>query len=163
MTYGRGPFGITPYGQAGWIFDWLEHADPPPSAEDLGDYPILGTGPTHPLEKGDAGYLDHGGGTKLIKASITQILGTKLGERVGRPTFGSRLYELVFEPNDTVLIRLARVYVINAIRMWERRVDILTTDIVINGNILEISINFEVKVTRQKENLVYPYYLEGRA
>ena len=39
-----------------------------------------------------------------------------------QPNFGSRIHDLVFEPNDTVLHGLIRYYVIDAIKKWEKRV-----------------------------------------
>lgn len=57
----------------------------------------------------------------LVQNSIVQILGTRLGERVMEPEFGSRIYELIFEPIDAILISLGRVYTIQAINRWEPR------------------------------------------
>jgi phage baseplate assembly protein W len=57
-----------------------------------------------------------------INESIRQIIGTSPGERVMLPEFGSRLRELLFEPNNDVLKSLAKVYVADAIRRWEKRV-----------------------------------------
>jgi phage baseplate assembly protein W len=59
-----------------------------------------------------------------IKESILQILGTRLGERLMNPEFGSRLHDLVFEQNDEVLKGLIRHYVIDAIKRWEKRVTV---------------------------------------
>jgi phage baseplate assembly protein W len=59
-----------------------------------------------------------------IQESILQILGTRPGERFLRPEFGSKLKDLVFEPNDTVLRGLLRHYVIDAIKRWEKRVTV---------------------------------------
>ena len=54
-----------------------------------------------------------------IHESILQILGTRPGERFMSPEFGSRLKDLVFEPNDSVLKGLIRHYVIDAIERWD--------------------------------------------
>ena len=59
-----------------------------------------------------------------IHESIIQILGTRPGERFMRPEFGSKLKDLVFEPNDEVLKGLIRHYVIDAVKRWEKRVAI---------------------------------------
>jgi phage baseplate assembly protein W len=68
----------------------------------------------------------------LVKCSIHQILGTKIGERVMLPEFGSRLHELQFEPIDDVTIALARVYTIEAIEKWEPRAELNDVDIIVN-------------------------------
>jgi len=68
----------------------------------------------------------------LVKHSIYQILGTRIGERVMVPEFGSRLPELIFEPIDEVTISLARVYTIEAIEKWEPRVELNEVAVSVN-------------------------------
>ncbi|HBY80792.1 MAG TPA: baseplate protein, partial [Cyanobacteria bacterium UBA11148] len=57
-----------------------------------------------------------------IEESIAIILGTKIGERVYRPDFGSRLFELAFAPMNTQTLLLIRLYVEEALTMWEPRI-----------------------------------------
>jgi phage baseplate assembly protein W len=59
---------------------------------------------------------------KLIEGDILQILGTRKGERVMLPLFGSRLLEFIHEPLDAATSALIRLDIIEAIRMWEPRV-----------------------------------------
>ena len=59
-----------------------------------------------------------------VKESIWIILRTGVGERVYRPTFGSRLSELAFAPlNSDTLLRI-RLYVLEALEVWEPRITI---------------------------------------
>ncbi len=99
-----------------------------------------------------------------INESIQQILATSPGERVMLPEFGSRLRELLFEPNDAVLKTLARVYVIDAIKRWEKRV--IVKEVYIDDSpqnldqgLLNIHINYTVIKGQVQGNLVYPFYL----
>lgn len=64
----------------------------------------------------------------LIRDSIITILLTKLGQRFFVPDFGSRLWSLVFEPNDTVTEQLADRYVREALKTWEPRVRVVKVD-----------------------------------
>jgi phage baseplate assembly protein W len=69
----------------------------------------------------------------LINEGIYRVLNTRsnnpvtgeAGERVFEPNFGSRLAELVFEPNDNSLIVLAKQFIIEALQRWEPRVSIV--------------------------------------
>ena len=45
-----------------------------------------------------------------------------------RPTFGCRLHELVFAPNNSHTAAQARRYVEEALGMWEPRVNVLNVD-----------------------------------
>ena len=97
-----------------------------------------------------------------IHESILQILGTRPGERFMSPEFGSRLKDLVFEPNDSVLKGLIRHYVIDAIERWEKRVYV--TDVAfddspetVDANTIPVRISYRVIDTQVAGNLVWPF------
>ena len=100
-----------------------------------------------------------------IHESILQILGTRPGERFMNPEFGSRLKDLVFEPNDSILKGLIGHYVIDAIERWEKRV--LVTDVTfddspeaIDANTIPVRISYRVIDTQVSGNLVWPFCRE---
>lgn len=100
-----------------------------------------------------------------IHESILQILGTRPGERFMNPEFGSRLRDLVFEPNDSVLKGLIRHYVIDAIERWEKRVYV--TDVTfddspetVDANTIPVRISYRVIDTQVEGNLVWPFCRE---
>jgi phage baseplate assembly protein W len=98
-----------------------------------------------------------------IKESILQILGTRPGERLMNPEFGSRLHDLVFERSDEVLKGLIRHYVIDAIKRWEKRIIItgVTFDDSpqhIDRNLLLARISYRIISNNAYGNLVYPYH-----
>jgi len=100
-----------------------------------------------------------------IQEAIVQILGTPIGERFMRPEFGSRLKDLVFEPNDEVLKGLVRAYVIEAIERWEKRVYVTgvsfdESPLTIDQNVLLVRISYRVISSQVEGNLVYPFYRE---
>jgi len=57
-----------------------------------------------------------------IKDMIRQVLFTAPGERVNRPTFGSGLNQLVFEPNRVELISTVQFLVKGSLQEWLRDV-----------------------------------------
>ena len=98
-----------------------------------------------------------------IHESIRQILGTRKGERLMRPEFGTRLHELVFEPNDSLLYGLLRHEVIEALEEWEPRV--IITDVSCgpdetNGHLVLVRLNYRLISSQVEGNLVYPFYRE---
>lgn len=68
-----------------------------------------------PMEPGREGLWSRRNSRALRRSSIKMILGTRIGERVGEPTFGSQLYELAFAPADLQTLSLARRYTIDAL------------------------------------------------
>lgn len=96
-----------------------------------------------------------------IEESIYLILRTNIGERVYRPDFGSRLSELVFAPLNTQTLLLIRLYVEEALKLWEPRIildDIQTEPDPVRGQV-NIVINYFPKDNSERRSLVYPFYL----
>lgn len=104
-------------------------------------------------------HLTHG--YRNLEESIVIILSTRLGERVYRPDFGSRLHELVFAPlNDDTLL-LAQIYAREAIQKWEPRVAVeaVTAVPLSEASSLNIILNYRIRESRHRRSLVYPFYL----
>ena len=101
-------------------------------------------------------------GDRNIETSILLILRTDLGERVYRPDFGSRLSELVFMPLNTRTLMLIRLYVQEALDLWEPRIvieDVRTEPNNLGGRV-DIDIIYRIKTTHDRRSLVYPFYLQ---
>lgn len=109
-----------------------------------------------------------------LEQAVSIILSTTPGQRVMRPTFGCRLYELVFAPNNAQTWAQAQRYVEEALGMWEPRIRVLEVNVqsavgeesaaserFANEQVgrLLIEIKYEIKVTHDQRSLVYPFYL----
>ncbi|MEH2144173.1 GPW/gp25 family protein [Nostoc sp.] len=122
----------------------------------------LGTGWAYPLHLSVQGGIQLSREDQKVKESIWIILRTGVGERVYRPNFGSRLSELAFAPmNSDTLLRI-RLYVLQALEVWEPRIivdQVLTDPDPVRGRI-DIIINYRLKDNPKIiNNFVYPYYL----
>ncbi|MEA5514605.1 GPW/gp25 family protein [Nodularia sp. UHCC 0506] len=123
----------------------------------------LGTGWSFPLRVNVQGSLQLSTTKRNIEESIILILRTDLGERVYRPNFGSRLSELTFAPMNTQTLLLLRLYIQEALEMWEPRI---TVDAVradpdpLRGRV-DILIEYHPKATHESRSLVFPFYLNG--
>jgi phage baseplate assembly protein W len=94
---------------------------------------VASYGMTFPQRLNGKGFFEFTGDIQLlVRCSIYQILGTRIGERVMEPEFGSRIHELIFEPIDQICISLGRVYTIQAIERWEPRVSLNDVDVRVN-------------------------------
>jgi phage baseplate assembly protein W len=100
-----------------------------------------------------------------VRQSLWIILGTAKGERVMRPDFGCGIYDLVFENVTTALFGRIAQAVREALLMFETRIDVLDVQVRPDngGEVLLISIEYEVRATNNVFNLVYPFYLERSA
>ncbi|MDZ7952615.1 MULTISPECIES: GPW/gp25 family protein [unclassified Nostoc] len=121
----------------------------------------LGTGWAYPLHLNVQGGIQLSREDQKVKESIWIILRTGVGERVYRPTFGSRLSELAFAPlNSDTLLRI-RLYVLEALEVWEPRItidEVVTDPDPVRGRV-DIIINYRLKDGPDIYSFVYPYYL----
>lgn len=121
----------------------------------------LGTGWTFPLQVSLQGGIQLCSVARSVEESIWIILRTDLGERVYRPTFGSRLSELTFAPLNSQTLLLLRLFVREALEMWEPRIvleDVLTDPDPVRGRV-DITIHYRLKDSYDGRSLVYPFYL----
>lgn len=72
------------------------------------------------------------------------ILQTQPGERVMRPTFGSRVLDYVFESNGDVLFALVRREIARTLQIHEARVELLSVVPVSNDTTLTVDISYRV-------------------
>ena len=114
--------------------------------------------------------VDATGGIRLssdhteIEEAIAIIIGTSPGERVMRPLFGCRIHELVFAPNNAETLGLARRFVLEALGMWEPRIEVETINVSADAEEadrgrLNIELTYSIRGTKDLRSLVYPFYL----
>ena len=77
------------------------------------------SGISYPVKPGRKGLFNIETDINLIKGNIIQILGTRKGERVMLPLFGSRILDFIHEPLDHITCVLLRFEIIDAISRWE--------------------------------------------
>lgn len=98
-----------------------------------------------------------------IRESLRILLSTSPGERIMHPDYGCGIRDLVFDVmNETVLAEI-RDLIERAILFFEPRVTLEYIDIRLddaNQGRLEILIDYSVRATNSRSNLVFPFYLQ---
>lgn len=121
----------------------------------------LGTGWAFPLRLSVQGGIQTSSQAQKVKEAIWIILRTSQGERLYRPNFGSRLSELAFAPLNSETLLLIRLYVTEALEIWEPRIilnEVRTDPDPVRGRV-DIIIDYRLKQTSEPQNFVYPFYL----
>jgi phage baseplate assembly protein W len=124
---------------------------------------FLGVGWAFPIALCDVGRYSAATYEESIRQSIRIILSTAKGERVMRPDFGCGLQELVFAVNNATTQGLAESEVEEALIRWEPRIKLERVRAEPGGEqgeALTISIDYRVRSTDNRFNLVYPFYLD---
>lgn len=97
-----------------------------------------------------------------IKQSLQVLLATAQGERVMRPGFGANLSQYQFEGLSTSFITFLKKRLETAIVVHEPRIDLLDIQIsqdAVNQGLMLIELDYKIRSTNTRYNLVYPFYL----
>ena len=126
---------------------------------------ILGSGLAFPLQVDPRGQIALTNGAEDLDRSIRVILATAPGERVMRPAFGCRIWDLLFEPVNGNTIGLMAQAVRDAVAQWEPRV--ILQDVAVRSDssdpgLVHIDVDYVVRTTNDRRNLVYPFYVIPR-
>ena len=126
---------------------------------------FLGTGWSFPPQfVAETGEVVMTSDEEDIKASLSILLGTTLGERFLKPKYGLDLHEMLFEPMNTTMTTLLRTRVETAILIYEPRIDVLSVILDTSAQpegIVSLIIEYKVRATNSRYNLVYPFYTLG--
>jgi len=98
-----------------------------------------------------------------IKSSLEILLSTRLGERIMVPNYGCNLDELLFKPLDLTLKTYIVDLIKTAILYHEPRIDVNKITIVPDNELeglLMINIDYTVRTTNSRKNMVFPFYGE---
>lgn len=101
-------------------------------------------------------------GEDKINNSIRMILSTRIGERVMLPEFGSKLYKVIFEPNDLIAADLIDIYVREALGRWENRIIVTNVSVGHIGssgdeNVAPVFIYYRLRNSNIESCYIYPY------
>lgn len=129
--------------------------------------PIAATpiGITLPIMGGNSGYFAQSFDTLTqVKNNILNLLNTRQGERRMQPTFGTRLWNLVFEQNVDTLKEHAINIVSQDIATWIPNVTVVdvTANLLKSDQskddrdiyMLNIAVTFMLNMTKQKDTVV---------
>ena len=122
---------------------------------------FIGAGWAFPLGVGPQGGIALVRREVELEQAMRLILSTYPGERPMRPEFGSRIRDFVFRSVNVDTIAELSQEVRNALLRWEPRVDIEAVLVIPDPSdegALYIDIQYVVKDTNDRRNLVVPFY-----
>ncbi len=109
-----------------------------------------------PLKFDNRGRTAEAGDEKHIRDMIEQVLFTSPGERVNRPTFGSGLMQLVFQPNSDELAATTQYLIQSALQQWLG--DLIQVDEVKVENIdelLRVIVVYTIRRTGERKTAIF--------
>ena len=122
-----------------------------------------GRGWQFPIRIDDAGAIAEAREEDKVRQSIEIILRTAPGERVMRPDFGCGIHDLVFDTISGAMIGRVASVVAGALATWEPRIDVLSVrpqQDTEDPTRLLIEINYRLRSSNSRFNLVFPFYVQ---
>ena len=97
-----------------------------------------------------------------ICESLKILLNTRLGERVMQPRYGADLKDQLFEPMNASAVAFVEDVIRTAIVYHEPRIkaDAIRVTPEQTRGVLTISIDYTVRATNSRFNMVFPFFLE---
>jgi len=87
-----------------------------------------------------------------IKQLVEQILFTIQGERVNRPTFGTGINQLVFQPNSDEIAAATQLLIQGSLQQWmSDTIQVESVDVKSEESTLNIVIRYVIKKTLQRQ------------
>ncbi|SEL67059.1 hypothetical protein SAMN04487910_2984 [Aquimarina amphilecti] len=124
---------------------------------------FLGNGWSFPPAFGVGGAeVELTSGEEDIKQSLQILLSTSLKERIMHPDFGCDLTQFLFEELDQKFANELSGIVSRAVLLYEPRIEVnnvLITDIDPENGVVHIDIDYMVRATNNRFNLIYPFYI----
>ena len=109
----------------------------------------IGIGAIFPIEleendQGQTGWYPVYGDSKLIEENIKALLLYEIGQRLRQEDFGTRLIEVLEEPNTSALSFLIREYLMQALNKYESRVRVTKISSTRLNQKLHILLEFQI-------------------
>ncbi len=123
---------------------------------------FLGSGWKFPVRVTARGGIALSSHEQDIEEAIWIILGTAKGERLMQPAFGCGIHDYVFAPNDPSTRGSIAGEVRKALADLEPRINVDGVRVETfpdAENSLLIYVDYRVRSTNAKRNMVYPFYL----
>ncbi len=98
-----------------------------------------------------------------IITSLNVLMGTNMGERLMQPTYGTGINQYFFKNIDLGSATMIQSMITDAIADYEPRIS--TNAVVVDlgritEGIMNITIDFTVKSTNTRNNIVFPFFLK---
>lgn len=126
-----------------------------------GDF--LGKGWAFPLDFSNDSCVKISEKEQNIQESLYLLLRTYPGERLMQPDFGCRLRDYNFKTFDSTVATQIKNSVQLAVMRFEPRVDIESVDVENDDTsdipCIRITLNYTIRSTNTRHNLVYPFYI----
>jgi phage baseplate assembly protein W len=106
----------------------------------------------HPFHVDGRGRTAQASADDHLRELIEQVLFTTPGERVNRPTFGSGLLQIVFDPNSAELEATTQFLVQGALQQWlGDRIQVEAVEVQCDDTMLRVTVQYVARRTQRRQ------------
>lgn len=122
---------------------------------------FLGQSVKFPIQVNEAGAVELVSRAELVKQSIFEVLAWPTRVKYFQEDYGTKLYNLLEEPDDAVTSALAKEYIREALNIFESRISkvqvrVFKSKTQPGKSIIQISYN--ILGLNLRDSLIYPFY-----
>lgn len=120
---------------------------------------FIGSGMVFPITLNTEGRPNIVKDTTLIQSSIKIILNWAVRTRFFNELFGSRIEEVLEEPDDSVSQSLLKFFIQESLGRWEKRIVINNIEISNSEpSKIDARLFYNIRNTKIEETLIFPFY-----
>jgi phage baseplate assembly protein W len=109
----------------------------------------------YPFRVDDRGRTADTTADDYVRDLVEQVLFTAPGERVNRPTFGSGVLRLVFEPNGAEVASATEFLVQSSLQQWLADVvEVQAVEVGHEESVLRVAVQYRIRTDAQAQTLV---------
>lgn len=124
---------------------------------------FLGQGIKWPLQVDSFGRITLENDRELVNQSLLILFTETEGSEFYREQYGSKIRQIMFEPNDDIAKGLLDYFIVDAIQKWERRIkiaDIIYSQPPDQPSTINCRIFYIIKQSSEIDSFIFPFYRE---
>lgn len=105
------------------------------------------------------GWYPVNGGIGLIKQNLSTLIDTQIGAMMRNETFGTRICEVLEEPNNQTAAFLIKKYISDPVGIYEPRITLTNVQSITEGGRLRMLLRYKLRNTEITDILTTEYSL----
>lgn len=109
---------------------------------------LLGNGILRPLRRLSGSDFVSASGSRVVKAAIEQVIGTRIGELIWRPDFGTNIERFRHQNATPQTVAAIASEIKTSLSIWEPRVSVASVGVAVEDNQIRVKITWSLVVGR---------------
>lgn len=122
------------------------------------DISYIGKGLAYPIDIDTEGRASVSVGVDRIEQSLRKIIYTPKGTRYRNKAYGSRIKQVIYDPNDAIASQMSKRFAFEAISENEPRVEFIDCSVQQTDSTINLGIKVRILESNEIRTFVFPFY-----